>query len=179
MAFSLITPTPSNFLKDWPAQNATNCDAFDTAAGSCLLTHPLGTYTPVLTASTTNPTLGLTPVVLGYYYLVFDMVFVYTEIRFGTSSSRGSGLYSITLPFKVKSLIYRTGFSIIGNGQVYSNATAASRQPVVTVLASTNTVRFNLKMGGTGSRVVSEGIPFVFADLDGIMFCARYQRDTS
>jgi hypothetical protein len=179
MALSLVTPVGSNFLKDWPTQNAANCDAFDAAAGACLITHPLKTYTPVWTSSGTQPSFGTGAVQIGYYYLVFDTVFVYVEMKFGTGSSRGSGTYIISLPFSAKTNIFRTGVNVIGNGQVYSNLTATARQPVVVILNTISTVRFALKMGGATSRIVGEGVPILFADGDGLMFCARYQRDTS
>lgn len=189
MPLPLITPVGSNFLKDWPAQNATNCDLFDAAAGRCLTTHTLNTYTPKWTASTTDPVMGINSVQLGYYYLVFDMVFVFVEMRLGTSGAlRGLGAYTITLPFKSKAIVREAGGGTlpIGEGQAYSNATPAVRQPALVLLqgplgsTGLDVVQFALKMGSVGSgRLVTESAPFTFNSSDGIMFSAHYQRDMS
>lgn len=179
MTLPLITPVGSNFLKDWPSQNANNCDVFDAAAGACLTSHALGTYTPAWTASTTDPTMGTGGKQIGYYYLVFDMVYVYSEMRLGNVGfNKGVGNYYMSLPFKAKSLISGSGVPVIGSATAYSNGTPANRQPMETFYQSPTTVSFALRFGTAGAtRGVSDITPFTFGALDGIIWSARYQRD--
>lgn len=58
------------------------------------------TYTATLTASTTNPTLGVDSVSSGRYLKIGKMVTVRFRIVFGTSGTNaGSGTYAVALPF--------------------------------------------------------------------------------
>ena len=57
------------------------------------------TYTPALTAFTTNPTLGTGSVQSGRYTQVGKFVVASFDIRFGTSgTAAGSGQYYVSLP---------------------------------------------------------------------------------
>jgi hypothetical protein len=59
-----------------------------------------GTYVPVLTASTTNPTLGTGGSQAGWWQRVGDLIIGGATIRFGTSGiAAGSGTYFCSLPF--------------------------------------------------------------------------------
>src|SRR5215208_3695550 len=102
MVLSLETPLGNNFLKDWPTQNTENCDLIDDFAGPCLVSHALGSYTPVLTATTTNPSLGTGGALTGKYYKIFDQVWIWGEFRFGVGAAIGSGTYQISIPFRAK-----------------------------------------------------------------------------
>jgi hypothetical protein len=56
-------------------------------------------YTPVLTASTTNPTLGTGSTVIGSYAQIKNVVIYRFYIGFGTSGvNAGSGFYYVSLP---------------------------------------------------------------------------------
>lgn len=56
-------------------------------------------YTPVLTASTTNPTLGTGSTVIGSYVQIKNVVIYRFYIGFGTSGvNAGSGFYYVSLP---------------------------------------------------------------------------------
>lgn len=57
------------------------------------------TYTPVLTAQTTNPNLGSTGAISGYYTQVNDLVVGTVYLYFsGTGVSAGNGVWFISLP---------------------------------------------------------------------------------
>lgn len=56
------------------------------------------TYTPVLTASSSNPDLGTDPTEDGIIWVNGQWVHVMVHIVFGTSPSVGSGTYQISLP---------------------------------------------------------------------------------
>ncbi|WP_242892419.1 hypothetical protein [Actinomadura litoris] len=62
-------------------------------------------YTPVLTATTTNPTLGTGSVREGAWYRNGRMVVVRANIKMGTSGvSAGSGTYRVSVPVVAKTL---------------------------------------------------------------------------
>lgn len=56
------------------------------------------TYTPALTASTTDPDLGTTPTEAGFVWLNGQLVTLVVDIVFGTSPTAGSGTYRISIP---------------------------------------------------------------------------------
>lgn len=183
MVLSLVTPIGSNFIKDWPAQHSVNADAIDVYAGAqCLTSHPIGSYTPQLTATTTNPTLGGSNDIEGYYYKIFDQIYTWGHFRFGSGFNAGSGTYAITLPFKVKTnigIVPNIGQTpIVGNGNLWdeSSAVAGGRQPLTCQLRTDQTIFFGVRMA-TGDFGVSHTGPITWAIDDGIKWFARYQRD--
>ncbi|MFY3741629.1 MAG: hypothetical protein HMLIMOIP_002087 [Candidatus Nitrosomirales archaeon] len=184
MVLALVTPTGPNFIKDWPSQNEVNCDLIDAYAGPCLISQPLQTYVPVLSATITPPTLGAGNIIQGYYYRIFDQIFTWGHFRYGTGFNAGSGIYTITLPFKVKNLIALdtalANTPIVGNGHVWdeSNALAGGRQPVTCQLRTNQILMFGIRMNsGAAAREVSNTIPITWAVDDGLKWFARYQRD--
>lgn len=187
MVLSLETPVGANFLRDWVDQNRVNCDAIDEFAGAqCLRSHNLGTYTPVLGASTTAPTLGGTNNIAGYYYKIWDQIYTWGHFRFGTGFAVGSGTYTITLPFKVKTFVpvdstIRGGI-VLGNAHCWddNSSVAGGRQPLTVHLRTSQSIMFGIRMNsGAGAREVTNAIPITWAVDDGIKWFARYQRDTS
>lgn len=182
----LIGPVGTDFIKDWPFQNQINCDLIDAAAGpNSLVSHPLGTYTPIWTALTTPGSLATTVTsanIFGYYYMLFDMVYTWGYFRFGTGFSVGSGTYTVTLPFQVKSTITQSnnmgGTSILGNAYIWDESAAAARQPAnVQVRADRLSLMFGMRMGsGAASSEVTAVAPITWAIDDGISWHARYQR---
>jgi hypothetical protein len=60
------------------------------------------TWTPVLTASTTNPTLGSGSTASGNYTQINKLVIANFLFGFGTSPTAGSGTYQISLPITPK-----------------------------------------------------------------------------
>jgi hypothetical protein len=184
MGIDLTSASPSNFLKDFPEQNANNCDAIDSFAGAqCLPTHALGTYTPLLTASS-NPTLGTgTADIKGFYYKIFDWIWTWGYFRFGTGFAIGFGDYIITLPFPAKTNlpisanIGRT--PVLGSGYLWDESNAAARQPLSVQLRSTTEIDFGIRMNsGAADIVVGHNLPITWAIDDGIKWSARYQRQS-
>lgn len=185
---TLQTPVGNNFIKDWPGQNRVNCDRIDAYAGPCLTSHPIQTYVPSLTASTTNPVLGTGNTLVGLYYLIFDQVFTWGEFRFGTGASVGSGIYAISLPFRAQTTVGQgpsSGFTSppsVGNAIAFDESSDAGRQPMLTTLRNLDQLAFSVRMGTGGiSRGASHNIPFAWtgapAPADGIMWSARYKRE--
>ncbi len=185
MLLPLIDPLGSNFLKDFPAQNSVNLDLIDDYARASLTSHPLVPYTPVLTASVSNPIVGTGgPAVLrAFYYEIFDQVFLWGEFRFGTTGgSGGNGTWGMSLPFPVANLIgFGTNLAsrpVIGSGSIWSNATPANRQPVTVQCRTATEIQFGIRINGaTGQREVSHNNPFAWANSDGLNWYAHYQRE--
>jgi len=182
MVLSLISPVGSDFLKDFPGQNAINSDLIDAYAGPCLTSDALQSYTPALTASTTNPSLGTgSNLLLGSFYQIWDQIFVWAQFRFGTGHSSGSGTYIMTLPFSVDSTMSPSttnGASpILGNGNVWDASTISGRSGVTVALRTANTVHFQIRYGsGSTTKNVDESGPIVWAAGDGVTFAARFKR---
>ncbi len=183
MALNLITTLDNNFVKDFPSQNTVNCNLIDAYAGP----YAVQTYTPAFTGLTSNPSIGSTGVLRGFYYTLFDQVYTWGEFKFnGTGSNKGSGTYSISLPFNVKSSIAPSGVPgagpILGNAVAIRASVATDRQPMVAQLRTVNTIVFaiHINSGVTLSRFANgDDVPFAWANTDGIKWNVRYQRDSA
>jgi hypothetical protein len=183
MPLPLVNPIGGNFLKDWPAQNAVNCDAIDGYAGPALATNALQTYTPVLSAVTTDPTLGTGGFIRGFYYQIFDQIYVFGEMRFGTAGTNaGSGIYTISLPFTADTSVVPANSSlgsspVIGNGLVWNNVTAATRQLVTVHLRTASLMHFGISINsGMPRNEVASAIPIAWTINDGMQWSGRYKR---
>lgn len=181
MVLSLVTPSGSDFIKDFPAQNAINCELIDAYAGPCLITHPLQTWSPILTALTANPVLGVASSVKGYYYKIFDQIYCWGEFRFGTSgASFGTGTYLVSLPFPADNPIGTQPNSPgdcppIGQAITWDNS-ASNGQPLTVHLQGNSNVTFATKLNTGLGREVNPTTPMTWAVSDGITFAARYKR---
>lgn len=181
---TLVTPIGSNFIRDFVAQNTINCDRIDEFAGPCLTSDALNTYTPTLFGVTTAPVIGSGggAVNRAYYYQIFDQIYVWGELKFGSSgASFGSGIWSIGLPFTARSVVGASttlGSSpIVGTGSIFEDSGTTDRRPLTVHLRTTSQVMFGIKMGsGFGSREVSNTIPIAWTAGDGLQWCARYKR---
>jgi hypothetical protein len=182
MVLSLITPAGSNFLKDFPAQNTINCNTIDAYANSCLTTHSLHLSNPVVSASITDPVLGVGGYSKAYSYEIFDQVTMFGEVRFGSSGfSVGSGSYFLELPYIVNAVVpASTAFSlapVIGVGSTYDQSSNAGRLPLTVQLRTTSSVRFGIRMNsGTGVRDLQSTGYTTWAANDGWSWTARFQR---
>jgi hypothetical protein len=183
MVLSLITPADSDFIKDFPAQNAVNCDVIDSYAGASLTTSPLQTYVPQLTAFTTNPSLGVGGTIVGYYYEIFDQIYTWGSFRFGTSGiSIGTGTYMVSLPFPAQTIVgVNTAMGsapCVGVGLVHDEDTSSGRLPVTAHLRTTSQMAFAFKNdSGFAFRDVRDAGPIVWAINDGMNWSARYTRE--
>ncbi len=78
-------------------------------------------YTPVLTASVTNPTLGSGSLAEGRYIEVPGHLVIYRfAVEFGTSGvNRGDGQYRISLPVPATSLTPASIYTSMGSGVLF------------------------------------------------------------
>lgn len=182
MILSLTSPVGSDFIKDFPAVNEINCDLIDAFAGPCLTTHALTAWTPQLTGSTANPSLG-NGSIKGYYYRIFDQIYIWAEFRFGSGGGTfGTGTFIVSIPFPAKGNMGFYGGSIgeappIGVGSIWDDNSDAGKQMLSVHLRTANTLMFGVKIGGVTSRELTDSVPLTWDVSDGITFSARYTRD--
>ena len=176
---ALVNAIGSNFLKDWPERNAVSCEDIDAYAGPSLRSDALQTYTPALTASTTDPALGATGTIKGIYFKIFDQIYTWGEFRFKTGFSAGTGTYIVTLPFPAKTLtnpatVIGKG-PILGSGHLWDASAAATRQPLLVQLRTSTQIMFGARNNGS-TREVDNLSLITWAVDDGISWFVRYQR---
>lgn len=181
MLLPLVTPIGPNFLKDFPSQNVINSELIDAYAGP----YAIQSYTPQFTATTTNPTLGTGGTLTGFYYRIFDQIYTWGEVKFGTGFAVGSGVYLISLPFNANTIappdINSGGGPIVGTGQIWDDSSATGRQAVSIQLRTADKIQFSIRndSGMAGRLVADNNNPIVWAIGDGISWFARYQRVAS
>ncbi len=178
---SLVTPQGSNFIKDFPEQNAVNMDAIDAFAGPCLTTHGLQTFSPGLSGSLgVNPVLGTGGFSRAFYYQVFNRIYMWGEFRFGTAGiNAGGDIYLLSLPFNVDSVIGANSgtLPIVGVGSVFDANSNAGRLPLTVHLRSPTSIQFNVRMNsGLSNRELRSSGYIVWDFNDGVSWSARFQR---
>ena len=134
------------------------------------------TFTPTLTAVTTNPTLGATGTATGWYQQIGKLVNGWAKITFGgAGADPGSGLYKIDLPVTASGNIPAdtSGGCSIGSGRLYDDS-GSDTWLIDAFLASTSNMRLRYDLQ-TGTGGVSHAAPFTFADADYITIHFSYE----
>jgi len=157
-----------------PASNVTGPTGPTGPPGS-FTTSPWQDYTPLWTASVTNPTLG-NSVVSGRYVSVGTLIIGEIRVTGGTVGfSRGSGTYFLSLPT----------LAVIDNYQPVGHAVMRDEGPGITyfgtaIFNQNNNSRVEMWMHGQvssfdeGSPAASE-LPFVFGTNDKILVQFQYE----
>lgn len=132
-----------------------------------------GIWTPALTASTTNPTLGTGATQQGSYVINAGLVTIQFTIIFGTSGvAAGSGTYQISsLPFNIDTDWQGAGMAL---GQVWitdSSATAFEARTLRTTSSPANVLLMSSPTGGS----VTNASPWIWAASDSIRGTATYK----
>lgn len=126
-------------------------------------------YTPTLTATTSNPTMGSGSTRSGAYMQVGKMVTVRATVKFGTSgTAAGSGTYEISLPVTAKTI--STGRQS-GSATFFDNSASDFGDGVV-FIDNGATTKARLSMDST---VVSNSAPWTWAASDQIDFTMTYE----
>jgi hypothetical protein len=132
-----------------------------------------GSYTPVLTATTTNPTLGTGSSVTGWYVhfgsisSADEYVVVGFQVVFGTSgAAAGSGTYRISLPVTAST----TSPSASGTALVFDDSTGERRVAMVDLVTTTT-----LGLNPDGASSVDNDFPWVWANNDSIRGICFYR----
>ena len=140
------------------------------------------TYTPTLTGSTTDPTLGSGSTAVGYYKRIGRIVTGYCQLIFGTSGvAAGSGYYGLLLP-----VVPANRDQPIGIGYCYDNNdnnrfvvaaaavstyywSAATRKAIIVV---TNPATEGI---GSGNNPVGAAVPWTWQASDQILIQFSYE----
>lgn len=134
------------------------------------LSGELQMFTPTLTATTTDPTLGSNPTQTGQYQvLAGNLVIGWFSIVFGTGMTAGSGNYEIALPFNRADLT--GGNVVLGTGRVYDASVGGSFICTVEGYAAAptpNIVRMVNDTRTTSGSVISNSTPFTWVATDEI-----------
>jgi hypothetical protein len=126
------------------------------------------TWTPALTASTTNPTLGTGSSITGRYGRIQKTVFGNVTILFGSSGvAAGTGFYFVSLPVTAQS-----NTPPVGSGWLLDSSTSLLRQVEVTL---DTTSRVALWIDNSTNFAVSATNPWTWAASDQIRFNFVYE----
>jgi len=132
------------------------------------LTDPWSSYTPALTGSTTDPTLGTGGSITGAYIQTGKLVIGRFQITFGTSGvNGGSGTYSVSLP--VASVV--TASSADVGTALLRDAAPMSNVAILLPGTSTTVAMWPHGVGGA----VSNTVPWTWAANDRIIGRFEYE----
>lgn len=121
-------------------------------------------FTPVLEAGTTDPTLGTASSATGSYMRIGNMLFVKERFLFGSSGvNQGSGEYFVLVPGSFTIDTSDVAKPLLGQGTIYDSG-VNQRWNVAAVWDSGNSrIRFYLDSAGT---TVYDNNPFTWAAND-------------
>ena len=132
------------------------------------------TYTPTLTAATTNPTLGAGAYATGRYTQVGRLVIGKCKIQFGTGYNAGSGAYWVSLPVTARAVIAgeagTAGYGFLFNGN--TNAYV----PIQALQLTTTTV--GLYYGATyngAATIATHAVPWAWISNCSVEFQFQYE----
>lgn len=141
----------------------------ETQAGGGSGTGAWNSYTPALTAATTNPTLGTGASATGTYIQIGKTVHFRAVIKFGTSGvAAGSGTYQISLP--VTAAAFLSPADRIGGADLNDNSAGAA---YIGSLSPVDTSKVSLRVHGAGTA--THAVPFAWAASDQIVVWGTYE----
>lgn len=161
------TSTPRTWVAgEVPTATHFNDNVRDFARG---FTDAWTSYTPTLTASTTDPTNWTQT---GYYMQVGKLVHVKGILTAGGSMTAGSGTYRIALPVNANTTILNCPVS--GSFLLFDNSSSNLMSHAV---GYTNTATYiSLQYGTGGTRAyVTGAVPWTWAANDTIQFAFTYE----
>ncbi len=122
-------------------------------------------YTPTLTASGSNPTLGTGSTAAGKYLQVRKTVIAQFQIIFGSSMATGSGTYYVSLPVTASTT---NPYRHIGEGYFYDSSASALLRPALTLPNNGTKVRATYPATWpTGTETsVAHAVPWTWAQSD-------------
>jgi hypothetical protein len=127
------------------------------------------TYTPALTATTTNPTLGSGSTATGRYTVRGDTVEAECYLAFGSGMNAGSGNYLVSLPVTAN---YFASYQKVGYGFAF-DVSANVSSVFVAQINNTDTTKAMLVYHG--GDVMKNTAPFAWAQSDQINIVLSYR----
>lgn len=143
-----------------------------------------GTYTPELTAVTTDPNLGANGTAVGWWHR--NGRWIYGEARFvfsGAGLDPGSGVLLVSVPFEADASVQVASLSVaagthVGSGYISDASTAANRQGVFPYLRTFSPTQVSMRTLTNGNSV-THNLPFTWAEDDKISIHFAYLADPS
>lgn len=140
-----------------------------------------GTYTPTLTASITNPTLGTGAVQSGWWHRSGHFISGGGIIRFGTSGvNAGSGTYFVLLPFDadVSTLTASAGGGLgiataVGPASLRDNSNTTGSRTATLLLTTASTCSLHI----SDNSLAGNATPWIWATEDGLSYQFGYLAD--
>jgi len=129
------------------------------------------TYTPSLTASITNPSLGTGFSASGHYAQIQDIVHVMVFIVFGSGASAGNGDYRVSLPITPDTT--NNAGSINGTIWLYDSSSAIGYGGIPSDANVAGYVTMYLE--GTSTITVRHNNPFTWTASDQLRLFIRYK----
>lgn len=120
-------------------------------AGSVLDVGAWQTYTPAWTASTTNPAVGNGTMTGRYIYLNKHTVMMVIRIVCGSTSTKGSGNYKLSVPVAAADSL---GFGVVGSFAINDSGSALREGSCV----FTSTTTIEMWLNGTGGALSSSSL---------------------
>lgn len=157
-------PTSTDYVKDGATAIQTLADDIDTSVGTGLLAWT--SYTPTLTASTTNPTIG-NSVWDAAYCKIGKTVHVRIKLTLGSTFSAGSGAYIFSLPVTPKS---STEYAAAG---IYVDTSASNVWRIVGRLVGSTINRSYYADGG--ASILTNAAPVIPANTDIYIYTFTYE----
>lgn len=134
------------------------------------------TYTPVLTAASSNPTLGVANDADGAWYQIGPLVAFWFSIQFGTSGvGAGSGQYRVSLPVPV--LAGNLAKVSLGAGRVVDNSVGTDLGSSIIELEMLDGDPTKLVMAVEEAVTVSNALPWTWAASDRLFGGGLYPGD--
>jgi hypothetical protein len=139
-----------------------------------------GLYTPALTATVTNPTLGTGSSTSGKWCRLGDVVYAIGDIRFGTAgTAAGSGTYQISLPVAAASPNKTTTDTVFGHWRATTAIAGGTQWQTDDVLIQAGATVMAARYGATyptgADTVVGQATPFAWAANHRISFAVMYE----
>jgi hypothetical protein len=133
------------------------------------LNGPWSPYTPALTASTTNPTLGSGATTSGRYKVIASGLVIFNaRIVFGSSGAlAGTGTYSVSLPVAANTSV------VTPNSNVALFDNSSSTRNIGVLIIATSTTAQIWAHGGTSG--VTNAVPWTWAASDQINYAGVYE----
>lgn len=134
------------------------------------------TYTPALTASTTNPTLGTSPTQTGYYVQIGKFVQVAATIEFGTggSVSAGSGTYYVSVPVARNTTSIGTDL-LLGQARLVDSSTSQVAYVSLRAVTSTTVSLSYVVSPPVAATFVTNAVPWTWAAGDSLSLYLSYE----
>lgn len=161
-------PDSSGHTRLWEHFQALAESVDDVVTPLVALDNPWTTYVPVWTASTTNPVLN-NGTIVGRYTTLGKTVYFRVIITMGSTTTYGSGQYSVSLPVAA----HPTGLQIVNT--IYFDGTTRFALARIIAGATTANLYAPPTTAGAADRLVTNLVPFTWANTNVLVVSGTYE----